>query len=969
MNSTLARRAGAALASLALALAAAAPAIAQDARVLEPGSDTVAGVHESGDGPAVFAIRLFAGAPFSADVTGAKKSGLVPEVRLLGTDREEDGDAVFTVKGSKASLKNYVPKATGVHWIEVGAADGTGGGWTLKSKIKLPKKLAGEGAIPSGTNPVTYLFESPGRATVNVTVKGSPKDAGPPTFSSLRDPTGAVADAGVLKPGKTGFSLKGANLPKVGEHRLLVLPGTGGVDGTFTVKLTFKVTAPPKRELSAAAFLASPVVTSLTPDEGNVTQILPMTLHADFVRPGAVVEFKKGTAITTVGAGQITLGDGTASFTLNLGTWSPGTYDVTVRNADGGTGTLPGAFLLETVAPLPVSVSPSSAFEGETVRVRVSGSQFLASTSFVLRRGSATIPGAWAGSGAGWIDADFDLDGAAIGLHDLVATNPGAPEAVLPNAFLVEEIESLKSMTPPDNRDGVVVAAVIIGTGFLDGCTATLSREGGEFEIEGTDLEVFSSGEIRCTFDTTDAVPALWDLVVVTSHGATFTLPGAFRTRAPKGEPGDPFQNFSAEVAADGPAGIAFDPTRDEFLVVWKDYNPYGIVPHWTIYAQKLDAGGAAVGSAVSVSDDGGLAAKAFPTVGYDPVNDEYLVVWTEQMSITITQTGLTHPNGKGTVSLFQVLAQRLAAADVSKTGSNVHVSDLTGWNGGQKGVTWYLSDFHAYRPSLAFDAGAGQWMIAWMLEFDTTGLYSSDDFDVVQRSFEPTKPVLGGLTRVGATTAYEGDPALAYDANGGTVITAYNVRGTGKYTDLDLHLYAGGTSNLVVAGNGDDLGETALAVDPTTKTLVLSWTRAVSDGTHSAEAATVDLGDLSQIVGSPLTLGSGAADMLVRPVVNEETGDVHLFWTRQDGKGTSAAMHRYATSDTSSGLVASADEEELSSGSGDEGLPTGIYAPTLGQVAALWLATLGSAGGPSYLGECLPAGIPNGVDFWFMTY
>jgi hypothetical protein len=336
-----------ATACVALVLAALA-APAQDARILEPGFDTVSGTHLDGDTPSVFAIRLFEGAPISLDVLAPRGSGLEPVVRLLGTDRRADPYAEFRTRRGRASLRRFVPKAPGVHWIEIDGAPGTGGRWTLRSRVRLPRRIEGGDAFDGTGGTVEWTLPSPGPVAVDVIVKGAPRATGAPAFVALRDPAGAEVEGASPEGMRGGFALRGVALREAGPHRLLLAPGTGAVSGGFDVRVAFRLLPQPRRSLEEEEAVAAPDVTGIFPADARVTEVVPTTLFADFVRPGATLEFRRGGELTRIPAHELAIVPGAVNVILDFAAWVPGSYDVTLRNADGGAGTLAGGF---TVVP------------------------------------------------------------------------------------------------------------------------------------------------------------------------------------------------------------------------------------------------------------------------------------------------------------------------------------------------------------------------------------------------------------------------------------------------------------------------------------------------------------------------------------------------------------------------------------------------------------------------------------------
>lgn len=78
-----------------------------------------------------------------------------------------------------------------------------------------------------------------------------------------------------------------------------------------------------------------------------------------------------------------------------------------------------------------------------------------------------------------------------------------------------------------DDRSATIL---ITGSGFFDGATALLKREGG-WEIVATGVVVNDTNAISATFDLAEAGAGMWDVVVRNVDGKTALLPGAFTIR------------------------------------------------------------------------------------------------------------------------------------------------------------------------------------------------------------------------------------------------------------------------------------------------------------------------------------------------------------------------------------------------------------------------------------------------------
>lgn len=74
---------------------------------------------------------------------------------------------------------------------------------------------------------------------------------------------------------------------------------------------------------------------------------------------------------------------------------------------------------------------------------------------------------------------------------------------------------------------------------------------------------------------------------------------------------------------------VAYASTTNEFLVVFEDDRNYSS-RLWDIYGQRVSAQGALVGSGFRISQYAGLSREVEPSVAFDPSTNQFLVVWTD---------------------------------------------------------------------------------------------------------------------------------------------------------------------------------------------------------------------------------------------------------------------------------------------------------------------------------------------------
>jgi hypothetical protein len=83
-----------------------------------------------------------------------------------------------------------------------------------------------------------------------------------------------------------------------------------------------------------------------------------------------------------------------------------------------------------------------------------------------------------------------------------------------------------------------------------------------------------------------------------------------------------------------GFSAVAFDPVNDRFLVVWTDWRDAADIDS-DIYGRLFDADGTPHGQEFLVSARRGVSQK-FPNLAFDPVRQRFLVLWTDNRTATV---------------------------------------------------------------------------------------------------------------------------------------------------------------------------------------------------------------------------------------------------------------------------------------------------------------------------------------------
>jgi hypothetical protein len=180
---------------------------------------------------------------------------------------------------------------------------------------------------------------------------------------------------------------------------------------------------------------------------------------------------------------------------------------------------------------------------------------------------------------------------------------------------------------------------------------------------------------------------------------------------------------------------VAFDSVHDRFLVVWADG---GVEPGPTnLYGQVVNPDGTLYGDPIPIAVNE-LAQQ--PDAAFDPVNERFLVVWTQ-----------AH-NGVGNIY------GQLVSAEAALYGSNFGISPIP-------------PDYHyAVIPKVQFDTINNRFFVIWI--GPSTGI----PYDVYGQFVDPDGSLHGSmlqLTDVG-TDYYLGYPDMQFDPNNGRYLLTW---------------------------------------------------------------------------------------------------------------------------------------------------------------------------------------------------
>lgn len=362
---------------------------------------------------------------------------------------------------------------------------------TTAGRFDLPASFTVKQALPILTS-VNPDQEKQG-GTINVTLSGSNLT----TTSALQFGPGiAVNSFTAISSDQLTANISLAADAATGTRDVSVTTGGGSfiLPGSFTVQP------------------AIPVITSVSPAQGNQVKTLDITLVGTSLTGAS--EVKLGTGIVVNKFSVISSNQLTANITIAAGT-AIGTRDVSVTTP-GGSFTLPNGFSVKQALPIITSVNPDQGSQGATLNVTINGANFNGTSE--VRLGADIAVHSFNVLNSNEITANITIvASAAIGAREAIVTTPGGSSA-LPNGFTVtQSLPVIASVNPNEGSQDTTISVIISGSNF-NGTTAV--SFGNDITVEGFNNLSPTQLKVNIVIDK-DATTGARDITITTPGGSS----------------------------------------------------------------------------------------------------------------------------------------------------------------------------------------------------------------------------------------------------------------------------------------------------------------------------------------------------------------------------------------------------------------------------------------------------------------
>ncbi|GAB4028935.1 MAG: hypothetical protein Fur0012_02390 [Elusimicrobiota bacterium] len=309
-------------------------------------------------------------------------------------------------------------------------------------------------------------------------------------------------------------------------------PIGGASTGTWNVEV-LNLDASSASLAGAFTILYPPhTVVSITPSSGVNSGDLAITdLSGTGFLNGATVKLTKTGSTEFYATSVVVVSPTKITCTLPLAGRDTGAWNVVVTNPDGQSFTLSDAFNIRLPAPTLTSITPSSGTNTGVISITsIRGTNFYAPAAAILRRsGYSDI---YAGNvnvvNSSTITCNFNINGAAAGIWNLIVYNPDGQSAALNNAFEIKNPPpSLSSIYPNMAVNYGNMNVQINGMYFNSGVQAALKKTG-QSDLNCVPATLTGNYRINCSLNLSGVSAGSWDVWVSNTDGQSATLVGAF---------------------------------------------------------------------------------------------------------------------------------------------------------------------------------------------------------------------------------------------------------------------------------------------------------------------------------------------------------------------------------------------------------------------------------------------------------
>jgi hypothetical protein len=192
---------------------------------------------------------------------------------------------------------------------------------------------------------------------------------------------------------------------------------------------------------------------------------------------------------------------------------------------------------------------------------------------------------------------------------------------------------------------------------------------------------------------------------------------------------------------------LAFDSQQNRYLVVWQEQNSQG---DFDIMGQLIAGNGNLIGSAIEIAGD--TADQIVPRVAYNKDAKQYLVVWED--------------HSRDAEGAWDVRGQRVSAGG-ALVGARLPIAES------------YL--YHRLNPDVIYKPEAGEYMVVWENEFQTS------DHDIFQRRILSNGSFADSARAVSNSERFEAHPVIASDTAGAFVI-AWELGQSSDENGIDIY-------------------------------------------------------------------------------------------------------------------------------------------------------------------------------------